>query len=132
MRILIVEDDFINIKVLKAMADTKGETDLALDGNEAIEAIKKALDEGTPFDLIVLDIMMPEKDGLEALREIRELEAAKGLYPGGQGSASKIIMCTASTEKKDFLKAFREQCDGFLQKPVTPERFNEALEKVGL
>ncbi len=132
MRILIVEDDFINIKVIKHLADQHGETDLALDGNEAVETVTKAIAEGNPFNLILLDIMMPEKDGLTALKEIREIEEKNELYTGPEGKASKIIMVTASDNKKDFVNAFKEQCNGYIQKPVSPDKFKDALYKVGL
>ncbi|MGL1901860.1 MAG: response regulator [Fibrobacterales bacterium] len=132
MKILIVEDDFINIKVIKHLADKYGDTDLALDGNEAVETVTKEVEAGSHFDLILLDIMMPEKDGIAALKEIRELEHKHGLFHGSDGKGAKIIMVTASNDRKNFLNAFKEQCDGYIQKPVTPDKFEDALKKVDL
>ena len=63
MRILIVEDDFPARKLLQTFLAPYGETDIVVDGEEAMEAFMIALDEGRPYDLICLDIMLPKKSG---------------------------------------------------------------------
>ncbi len=79
MRILVVDDDAPNRKLLKAMVAKLGECETAESGKDAITAFKKAWEEWNPFDLIFLDILMPEMDGSEVLAKFRELEKEKQL-----------------------------------------------------
>ena len=88
---------------------------IAVNGREAVDAVKEALDADKPFDLICLDIMMPEVDGVEALEAIREMEKARGI--GGLGGV-KVIMTTAKDRSKDILGAFNSGCEAYLIKPV--------------
>ncbi len=66
MRILVVEDDFISRRLLCRFLERFGECDVAINGNEAVNAVEHALQAGAHYDLICLDIMMPEMDGQEA------------------------------------------------------------------
>ncbi|MEI6155379.1 MAG: response regulator, partial [Deltaproteobacteria bacterium] len=92
MKILIVDDDFSNRKVLEEMLKSYGSTDLAVDGKAAVDKVRAALTAGAPYDLICLDIMMPEMDGHEALKQIRAMEVAEGKAPG---TGARIIMTTS-------------------------------------
>ena len=67
MRALIVEDEFLGRKVLKGFLTPLFESDSVVNGREAVEAVELSLKEGRPYDLILMDIMMPELDGVEAL-----------------------------------------------------------------
>lgn len=77
MRILIAEDDLASRKVLYKFLSNYGECDITIDGMEALEAFMLAWDEGKPYDLICLDIMMPELDGVKTLKTIRDIENQK-------------------------------------------------------
>ena len=92
MKILIVEDDFVCRKVLQKMLATYGEVEIAVDGNEALEAFRLAQENGETYDLICLDVMMPEMDGHEVLAQIRKTEEVAGV--GGLDRV-KIMMTTA-------------------------------------
>ncbi|MFO7724710.1 MAG: response regulator [Oceanipulchritudo sp.] len=115
MRILIVEDDFISRKVLEKQLTSYGEVDVTVNGREALDAVRMQLDQGDPYNLICLDIMMPEMDGQEALREIRAAEKNSGI--AGLDRA-RIVMTTALNESRDILSSFRDECDGYLVKPI--------------
>ncbi|HKJ91397.1 MAG TPA: response regulator [Oceanipulchritudo sp.] len=115
MRILIVEDDFISRKVLEKQLASYGEVDVTVNGREALGAVRMQLDQGAPYNLICLDIMMPEMDGQEALREIRAAEKEASI--AGLERA-RIIMTTALNDSKDILSSFRDECDGYLVKPI--------------
>lgn len=129
MKILIVEDDIISQKVLKKFLSPYGTCDIAVDGDEGIKAFEKAWEEQAPYDLICLDIMMPEKNGQEVLKELRMIEESRGVN-GLDGV--KIIMTTALGDPENIKKAFREQCEAYLVKPIDKNKLLNTLAQLGL
>jgi two-component system, chemotaxis family, chemotaxis protein CheY len=115
MRALLVEDDFSSRLLLQTFLSRYGECHIAVNGREAVEAFRSRLAEGKRYDLICMDLMMPEMDGREALRQIRALEAANGIR---SNAGAKIIMTTAANDIEDVMRCFRELCDAYLVKPV--------------
>jgi two-component system, chemotaxis family, chemotaxis protein CheY len=129
MNVLVVEDDFTSRKLLQSIIAEYGECDVAVNGEEAVEAVRGALENNRPYDLICLDIMMPEMDGQEALRQIRALEDQKEL----RGlSGAKILMTTALGDSGNVMAAFRSQCDGYITKPIDKKKIREQLKTLGL
>jgi len=129
LKILVVEDDFTSRKVMCGMLNPYGDCDIAVNGKEAVRAFKEALDHGKKYDLICLDIMMPEMDGQDALKEIRRIERERNII----GSDSvKIIMTTALSDSKSLMHAFREQCEAYIVKPIRKEKLLEQLHLLGL
>jgi two-component system chemotaxis response regulator CheY len=129
MRTLIAEDDFASRKFMMRFLSKYGDCDVTVDGNEAVEAFKMALDSGEHYDLICMDIMMPVVDGYEALRQIRELEKQ---YNIPEEKAAKIIMTTALSEGKNVMKAFDLGCTAYAGKPIDREKFENELRKLDL
>jgi two-component system chemotaxis response regulator CheY len=130
MRALIVEDDFISRKLLQKFLTPYGECDVAVTGTEAMTAFMQAADEGKPYDLICLDIMMPEMDGLQVLRTIREKEKAAGV---GDRKGTKIVMTTALDSPKDVIEAYYHGgCTDYLVKPVDTQKLISLLQQYGL
>ena len=129
MRTLIVEDDFTSRMLIQELLRPYGPSHVAVDGQEAVDAVRAALEAGEPYDLICLDIMMPEVTGQEALTAISALEAQRG-KTAAQGS--RILMTTALSDSENIMRAFREQCDGYLIKPIDKARLLGSLEKLGL
>ena len=128
MRALIVEDEFLSRKVLRSFLLTLFEVDIVVNGREAVEAFKLAHEENTPYDLVLMDIMMPEVDGIEALRKIRELEDQMNLRP-----RAKVIMTTALDDPQTVLKSFYDgEASGYIVKPVSRDALYKELEKLGL
>ena len=78
MRTLIVEDDFTSRLLLQTFLSRYGECHIAVNGKEAVAAFRAARESGQWYDLICMDIMMPEMDGQTAVKEIRALEEAGG------------------------------------------------------
>jgi len=129
MRILIVEDDFVSRLLLQKMLTSYGMCEIAVDGQEAVDAFKMALEEKNPYDFICLDIMMPGMDGREALKQIRSIEKEKGI--GGFDHA-KIIMTTALKDTDNVMGSFKDQCDGYIVKPIDKQKLLGKMIELGL
>lgn len=129
MKTLIAEDEFISRKLISKMMSSFGEVDITVDGEEAVSAFVLALDEGEPYDLLCLDIMMPVRDGIAALKEIRRIEAARGITIG---NGVKVMMTTALSDSKHILGAFREGCEAYIVKPLTRDKILVELNKLNL
>jgi len=128
MKVLLVEDEFISRKILLAYFYKQSEygCDVATNGSEAIEAFMLAIEGGKPYDLIMLDIMMPEMDGQEVLKRIRIIEEQQGL------AATRIIMISAMKDSDHIMGSFRQQCDGYLVKPVSFDKLRELISELKL
>jgi len=128
LKILIAEDDFICRKFLQTFLSKYGDCFVAVNGREAVEAVKEAIDEARPYDLVCLDIMMPEMDGYEALEAIRQIENEHGI--AGLDSV-KVIMTTALSDSSSVIGAFREGCEAYIVKPLGKRNFFEEMKKLG-
>ena len=129
MKCLIVEDDFAARKLLQVYLSNYADCFIAVNGHEAVEAIREALEEGESYDLICLDIMMPEMDGHKALEAIRQVEKEQGIR-GLDGV--KVIMTTALDDSANIMGAFRTGCEAYIVKPIRKEKLLEEMTKLGL
>ena len=84
---------------------------------------------GHPYDLVLLDIMMPGIDGQEALRQIRGWEEEQGI---SLGRGTKIIMTTCLDDPRNVLGAFQRGCESYLVKPIDREKLMGEIRKLGL
>ena len=129
MRILIAEDDFTSRVLIQELLKKYGSSHIAINGQEAVEAVRTALEAKKPYDLICLDIMMPVMDGQTALRQIRELEEARGII---STYGAKIVMVTALDDVKNSMAAFHNLCDGYLVKPINSKLLIAKLRELKL
>jgi two-component system chemotaxis response regulator CheY len=130
MRVLIVEDDFVSRKLLGKVLSHYGECDVAVNGKEAVNAFSMALDEGNPYDLVCMDIMMPELDGQEALKEIRRLEKERGVPEQDQ---VKAVMTTALDDPRNVVESmYRGGAMAYLVKPIDRKNLLDEVRKLGL
>jgi two-component system chemotaxis response regulator CheY len=106
-----------------------GDVDIAVNGLEALEAFKLAVDEHKGYDLICIDILMPEMNGQELLKNIRDFEESQEIY-GMDGA--KIIMTTSIGDFGNIKSAFVEQCDAYMVKPIEQSKLVEKLMELGL
>jgi two-component system chemotaxis response regulator CheY len=123
MRTLIVEDDFTSRLLLQSFLSKYGECHLAVNGKEAVAAFRTAQQSGKEYDLICMDIMMPEMDGQTAVKEIRTMEKGGGSSPESGANLvmkdnTKIIMTTALDDVKNVVESFKSLCDAYLIKPI--------------
>lgn len=129
MKILLAEDDFVTRKFMTNFLSKYGECDVTVDGMEAVDAFMMALEDGEPYDLVCLDIMMPVMDGYQALVGIRNLEKERNI---SADNAVKVIMATALNDEKNVKMAFDLGCTVYSGKPIDQEKFEQALKKLGL
>lgn len=129
MKILLAEDDFATRKFMVGFLSKYGECDVTVDGMEAVDAFLMALEEGAPYDLICLDIMMPVMDGYQALMGIRNLEKERDIP---EDKAVKVIMTTALNDESNVKMAFELGCTVYSGKPIDQERFEQAMKKLDL
>lgn len=129
MKTLIVEDDFTSRLLMQELLKNYGPSHIAVDGREAIEAVRLSLQANEPYDLICLDIMMPTMDGHQALKEIRALEEVRGIF---SSDGAKIIMTTALDDIQNKINAFSNLCDGYLTKPIDKEQLLDELRSLEL
>jgi two-component system chemotaxis response regulator CheY len=112
---LIAEDDYSSRLLLQTVLSRYGECSTAADGCEAVEAFRLAGGSGSLFDLICMDILMPGMDGHEAVKQVRAIEAARGVLPP---DGVKIVMTTALNDMKHVVRAFEGLADAYLVKPI--------------
>ena len=130
MRFLIVDDDFDSRRLMQRILYTFGYCDVAVDGEEAVEAVRRALKEKEPYDLICMDIIMPNVDGQQALQEIREVEKEMGVKPE---DAIKVIMISGLDDSKELHDAFfLGEAASYIVKPVRKQTLLEEMKNLGL
>lgn len=129
VRTLVVEDDFTCRLFLQAFLSRYGECHAVVNGQEAVDAFRMSQQTGNSYDLICIDIMMPEMDGQTALKHIRELEEADGTL---SSSGTKIIMITALDDPKNVFASFKSLCDAYIFKPVDSTRLLQELKSLAL
>ena len=118
LRILLAEDNAVNQQVALKLLDQLGyRADLASNGLEALEALERQ-----PFDVVLMDVQMPELDGLEASRRICERWPVE--------NRPQIIAMTANAMPEDRAACFAAGMDDYLAKPIRPNELAKALRRV--
>jgi two-component system sensor histidine kinase/response regulator len=117
LHVLLTEDNAVNQKLAVRLLEKRGHSVvLAGNGREAIETLARE-----SFDVVLMDVQMPEMDGFEATRRIRESERATGRHV-------PIIAMTAHAMKGDRERCLAEGMDGYISKPLRPSELFEAVE----
>ncbi len=117
LRVLVVDDNKVNLKVAVRMLEKLGCTVDSAEGGE--ESVRKVA--STPYDVVLMDCQMPEVDGFEATRRIRELEGAASV---------PIIALTANAMRGDREKCLAAGMNDFLSKPVSSAKLKETLDRI--
>lgn len=129
MKILIAEDDYVSRKFLNRFLSNFGECDVAVDGLEAIEVFKKSLESDSMYDLVCLDILIPEIDGLATLKSIRQLEEENRIP---KEKRTKVIMTTALHNEDTIFKSYEFGTDSFAVKPIDTVELVKIMKDIGL
>lgn len=130
MKILIVDDDFESRKLLQKMLHDYGYVEIATDGEEGVEAFRAAMKEGEPYNLVCMDILMPNMNGQQALREMREVEREKGVEPK---DAAKVIMISGLDDDQELHDAFfLGDATAYIVKPIRRSVLLEEIKSLGL
>jgi len=115
--VLVVDDHPANVLIMRTMLESQGyEVVSAADGVEALEHLQSR-----PIDLVLLDIMMPRMNGLEALQQIRQTPTTAAL---------PVILVTAKAEDADVLGGYRFGADYYLTKPFTAAQLEYGVELI--
>ena len=122
LSILVAEDNEINALLMRSLLGRLGHhAVITTNGEEALESWLSAKSAGTPYDLVLMDIQMPQLNGIDATKRIRQLEA------GQPGRRTAILALTANTLVEDRYACFEAGMDGFLIKPLDRDKLAEAL-----
>jgi two-component system chemotaxis response regulator CheY len=127
MKSLVAEDDATSRKLLCAYLSRFGECDVAVDGKEAVNAVREARQDHRSYDLVCMDLRMPLMDGQDAIREIRKQEATSGTL-----KSAKIIVTTIHTNIEDISTALLGRCNAYLVKPIDTAKLKKELHALGL
>lgn len=128
-RILIVDDDVPSRELMGILLGDYGLCSFAANGTEAIKAFESGIEAREPFGLVCLDIMMPEMDGLETLKKIRDVENTCGIESNDKVT---VIMTTTASQESKVMRAFHYGCCGYLVKPISKEALIREMKKTPL
>jgi PAS domain S-box-containing protein len=122
LSVLVAEDNEINALLMRSLLTRLGHhAVITTNGEAALESWLAAKSAGAPYDLVLMDIQMPQLDGIETTQRIRALEA------GQPGRPTPILALTANTLVEDRYACFQAGMDGFLIKPLDRDKLADAL-----
>jgi two-component system chemotaxis response regulator CheY len=128
MRSLVVDDARVTQLILERILTSYGDCQVAKNATEAIHAFGQALEERRPYDLICLDMGLPDFGGLELLTQIRAREEERSV---SEDQRVRVIAITANSDSAT-VKAFTEMGDGYILKPINRERLIRNIANLGL
>lgn len=129
IKALIVEDVFLIQRLLEHIMGPYAECKGAQNGKDALSIFTNEFFNGEPFNLVCLDIYLPEMDGIEVLQSIRTFEDEIRLSPEER---TKIIMVSSLANQNIIKKAHKIGCDGYITKPFSKEEIITVLQNIGL
>ncbi|WP_027581375.1 PAS domain-containing hybrid sensor histidine kinase/response regulator [Bradyrhizobium sp. Ai1a-2] len=125
LSILVAEDNEINALLMRSLLTRLGhQVVITTNGEEALQSWLSAKSTGAPYDLVLMDVQMPQLNGIETTKRIRQSEA------GQSGGPTPILALTANTLAEDRSACFEAGMDGFLIKPLDREKLQQALKEL--
>ncbi|MBF0225174.1 MAG: response regulator [Desulfobacterales bacterium] len=128
MKTLVVDDELVSRKKMHKIMESFGESTAVENGTDAIKAFKKSWEMGIPYDLITLDIAMPDMTGIQVLTKIREIEKEKNIP---EEKLVKIMMVTSHSDKEIVISSMKAGCNNYIVKPFDKERVLKKMETLG-
>ncbi|MCK5229068.1 MAG: response regulator, partial [Desulfobulbaceae bacterium] len=129
MKILIVDDEITSRVKAETILSQYGECDMAASGSEAIDKFVQAHESGRPYDVITMDIHMPELNGIQTLKQMRDWETSHNIQVG---YGVKVVMFTADDDPKVVSSSFRELCDAYVIKPFNSKKIADGMMLAGI
>jgi len=129
MKILIVDDELVSRKKMEKIMQRFGSCRCAESGMDAIKAFTEALIGQEPFNLVTLDVSMPDMGGTETLAMIRSIER-KNAIP--KDARAKILMVTSHSDPATVMNSIEAGCDDYLKKPFSFKHVTRKLDRMGV
>lgn len=128
-RILIVEDEPVSRETIRLIMKNYGDCVVAEGGKDAVTFFKGALEKQAPFDLVTLDISMPDMDGKDVLKHMRESEKRLHIPPEKR---ARIVMLTSYADRNNLQESLKAGCDDYFLKPFNKQIIEEKLKNMEL
>ena len=125
MKFLVIDDEMAALTKMKMLLSAYGDCTLATNATQALQQCAKAIQQGTPYNLITIDIHLPEISGLDLVAAINKLETSHKVQ------ASKKIIVTASGTPDNLFQAKAKGCDSFIVKPVKRDTLADKMAMLG-
>jgi DNA-binding response OmpR family regulator len=129
LRILVLEDDASTCRLMQIFLDQIGECRIVSSGRTALDSFQSALDQGKPFDLLLLDIMVPEINGIDVLKKVRMIERSRGIHDRNR---AKVIITSSLSDARNMERARSAESDDYLVKPVNRAKLFSTIRTMGL
>jgi len=127
MKFLLVDDEFVSRKKSHKILSRYGECDVAINGLEALNAFIRAHNENDPYNLIFLDINMPDLDGNQVLTKIRQWEKNRDK---NIADTVKVIMLSANESKESIQTSLKAGCEAYIVKPINRDKLVKSFKQV--
>jgi two-component system chemotaxis response regulator CheY len=129
IRILVLEDDPVSGKLITNYLEPYGDCDLVTDGKSAVEFFQKAIQTDDRYQLIFVDIMVPEIQGHDVVRMIREMEQNENIP---FEKRAKVIITSSLSDAENIIESFKAAGDSYLIKPIRKTKLINEIKSLGL
>lgn len=127
MRILVVDDESVSRRKMELIMRSFGQCETAESGSIAIESFVKAWENWSPYDLISLDLLMPEMNGDEVIQKIRDMEKEKSVP---DDKRVRIMVVTSKSDKESIITCIQAGCNEYIIKPFDRHTVEGKLAKI--